>query len=503
MALSAHRPSPDGQQWTMEVELKFALPAPDPRLLEQLLRRSVLIGRRKPHRQHLHNTYYDTPDHALKRHGVALRVRQTGTDAHPAWVQTLKTAGVAGSGLSRRGEWEHALPGPQLDAALLRDTPWTELDPRGAWFDALQPVFTTTFERLSWVVQDADFGVEVALDRGSVLMDGHTAALCELEIELLRGTPAALFDTAAQIGQHLALLPLHMSKAERAYRLAQGTLYAPLRAQPPALNADMDFASIARTLLGESFLQFTANLNCCRSSAAPEVLHQARVGWRRFRSALKLLRLDKADAGLPSLEPLRPLLDRMAALRDLDVAATEVFALYAQAYVGDCRHRRQQWTRLQSLLAQAQEERRQALQQCLAEPATGLCLLQIMGWLETAKLPAPRGRHHAAGWLKKRVARLARQMQALPARTRDVREQHRLRILAKRLRYSVESLHSLLPPKRAERWRRGATACQTRIGMARDLLQALAIAEQLHLPEGIVEFMRGVRFSDKRLRQGP
>jgi CHAD domain-containing protein len=98
---------------------------------------------------------------------------------------------------------------------------------------------------------------------------------------------------------------------------------------------------------------------------------------------------------------------------------------------------------------------------------------------------------------------LAEQMESIPARTQDALEQHRLRILAKRLRYNVESLRPLLPAKRAERWYRRATDCQTRIGMERDLVQALGIAEQLQVPEGIVEFLRGVRFSDKRLRPRP
>lgn len=487
----------------MELELKFALPAADPLLLEKQLRRSALIGRRKPLRQHLHNTYYDTPDHALKRHGMALRVRQIGTSAQPAWVQTLKTAGVAGSALSRRGEWEHALAGPQLDAALLQGTPWSELDPQGEWFDALVPVFTTTFERLSWRVLLDEGGVEVALDRGTVWMDGHCAALCELEIELQSGAPTALFDTAAQIGQQLALLPLHMSKAERAYRLAQGTLHAPLRAQPPELNADMELAAIAQTLLRESFLQFTANLNTCRNSDAPEVLHQARVGWRRFRSALKLFQLGAADSDLPALAPLKPLLDRMTTLRDLDVASTEVLALYAQGYQDDNRRRKQHWAKLEALLAQAQDEQRQAMRLCLQEPTLGLCLLQLTRWIECGAIAVPQDGHSVAKWLKVRVTRLAEQMQSIPARTQDVLLQHRLRILAKRLRYSVESLRPLLPAKRAERWHRRATACQTRIGMERDLQQALAIAENLHAPEGIVEFLRGARFSDKRLRPGP
>ena len=59
----------------MELELKLALPVQDPGNLEKQLARCPLIGRHRPKRQQLHNVYYDTPDHALQKLAVALRVR--------------------------------------------------------------------------------------------------------------------------------------------------------------------------------------------------------------------------------------------------------------------------------------------------------------------------------------------------------------------------------------------------------------------------------------------
>ena len=273
----------------MELELKLALPVQDPDLLTRQLARAPLIGRRRPKRQQLHNVYYDTPDHALKRMAVALRVRQIDSKGQPHWVQTLKIGGASDSAFSRRGEWEVPNATGMLDKEMLADTPWADMDTDGALFQALSPVFTTDFERLSWVVKLQDATMEIALDRGSVLMDGHSTPLCELEIELLEGAPEAAFEAAFQIGLHLSLLPLHMSKAERAYRLAAGTLDAPLRAKPPALTKEMSFDVVVQTVLRDAFLQFTANLYTLRVSDAPEVLHQSRVGWRRFKSALKLL----------------------------------------------------------------------------------------------------------------------------------------------------------------------------------------------------------------------
>ena len=87
----------------MELELKLALPVQDPELLEKQLARCALIGRRRPKRQRLHNVYYDTPDHALKRMTIALRVRRIESEGKPKWVQTLKIGGASDSAFSRRG----------------------------------------------------------------------------------------------------------------------------------------------------------------------------------------------------------------------------------------------------------------------------------------------------------------------------------------------------------------------------------------------------------------
>ena len=480
----------------MELELKFALVATDVQLLEKQLARAPSIGRRKPQRQTLHNIYYDTPAHDLQQAAMALRIRRIGDGAHPRWVQTLKMGGAADSAFSRRGEWEEPLQTDALDPALLQQTPWAERDPDGSWLQALVPVFSTTFERLSWIVQLGDARAEVALDRGSVHMDGHSTPLCELEIELLDGTPDALFDIAWQIGQHLALMPLHMSKAERAYRLAQGTLHAPLRAKPPALHKKMLLGAVVQTVLRESFLQFTANLNTLRSSASPEVLHQARVGWRRFKSALALFQQQNDGSRFPALAPLKSMLQCLTELRDLDVAATEVLPLFADAYQDAAPQRMQQWQQLDAALAQARQHQREALLKTLADPAVGRTLLQITRWLELGDvLPPQKNGHTDRRWLRQRVARLARQLKNTPRQSQDPAVQHRLRILGKRLRYSVESLHSLLPQRKAKRWHHTAMRIQTRVGTARDRQQALATAQRLHAAEGIVEFLRGALFA--------
>ncbi len=478
----------------MELELKLALPVQEPLLLHKQLARSPLIGRRKPKRQQLHNTYYDTPEHALQSHAVALRVRRIGDAQHPQWVQTLKIGAAGDSAFSRRGEWEVPNTTGTLDSAMLSNTPWLDLDPDGRLYQSLLPVFTTTFERLSWISKLGEASVEIALDIGSVQMDGHSTPLCELEIELLSGTPDALFEAARQIGKQVGLMPLHLSKAERAYRLAEGTLDAPLRARPPVLTDAMAFGAVVQAVLREAFLQFSANLYTLRSSEAPEVLHQARVGWRRFKSAIRLFKLGRKHCGLPDLAALRPLLDQMALLRDLDVAATEVLPSQAEAFRRQHPRQAAQWARFEALLARTIASERAALRQMLFDPALGRCLLDVAGWLELhslqVRMPGRNPQQPVSTWGKKRLKKLATQLTAQALDAPDLQAQHALRILSKRLRYGVESLRALLPLKPAERWYRSATRMQTRVGLQRDQRQTLETALRLHASQTVVAHLR-------------
>lgn len=86
------------------------------------------------------------------------------------------------------------------------------------------------------------------------------------------------------------MLPLNTCKAERGYALAQDALDTPLRAQPPVLTSDLSLSEAAGRVLREMFCQFTTNLSALRSSDDPEVVHQARVAWRRWARG-RILRL--------------------------------------------------------------------------------------------------------------------------------------------------------------------------------------------------------------------
>lgn len=487
-----------------EIELKLALTTSEPAGLAKRLARTPLLARRQATRQRLHNIYYDTPEQSLRKAHVALRLRRVGSGANAQWLQTLKTAGEGVSALSRRGEWETAVAGPALEWGAMEGSPWPAIDPDGVVFPALRPCFVTDFERTRWLVRRRDRSVvEVALDVGEIAVGDRRAPVCELEFELLAGEPSALFELAGQIAHGIAVLPSSMSKAERGYALAQQTLDAPLRAQPPRLSARLALSDASRLVLREMFGQFIANLNVLRGSDDPEVVHQARVGWRRFKGACRLFRPVPAGAGAPPSLPLRSLLTLLGELRDLDVALTETLPPLADAYMGGDTRRTKAWQALVHALSEAATLQRKAVRYALEEPGVGAALLAITQWLEGSmersgpESAAAEQKLTARRWARHRMTQLHKRLRQARKVAGDAASQHRVRILAKRLRYSIEALRNLLPKHRAQRWLEEAEGLQASLGADRDVTQVAVIAASLDIDAGVVEFLRGVALGRK------
>lgn len=492
-------------QRSVEIELKLALPTSQPASLAKLLAKTSALSRRKATKQQLHNVYYDTPEQILRKERVALRIRRIGSEAKPQWLQTLKMGGSGDSALSQRGEWEAPVPSAELDMATLEVTPWSGIDPEGNIFRALAPCFVTSFERTCWLVRRRDGSVvEVALDIGQIVAGDKQAPICELEFELKAGQPAALFKLAQEIALSIAVLPITISKSGRGYALAQDDLDAPLRAQPPKLSSKLSLPEAARRVLREMFCQFTTNLDALRNSDDPEVVHQARVGWRRFKSAWRLFKPVFAGSEVPSWQALHTLLHFLGELRDLDVARIDTLPPLADAYTAGNDQRTAAWQSMIQALTQAAQLQRKAIRYALQEPAVGVSLLEITRWLEVA--PAALAMSKSAlkqdeslrPWVRRRVDKLHKKFKLAlkdantSAATNDVNVQHQARIQAKQMRYGIEALDSVLAKKQSQHWLKQATNLQTRIGVTRDVVQAGVIVNKLEVDRELVAFLRGV-----------
>ena len=200
------------------------------------------------------NQYFDTLDRDLAQARVALRLRRDGEQV----IQTLKSRGQSVAGLSQRNEWDWHLSKAKLDTKKLTDDCWpaslAELDKK-----QLKPLFTTDFVRekaeIAWGRGKAKTVIEAALDLGKVIAGEGEEEICELELELREGQPAALLELACELAADLPLMPCDISKAERGYRLFDAASYS-LGLPAPQLHAEQSlddaFAALAWHLLGSS-----------------------------------------------------------------------------------------------------------------------------------------------------------------------------------------------------------------------------------------------------------
>lgn len=475
-----------------EIELKLTL---DPAALKAFRSSATLAGVR-PARQRVLNTYFDTTDCLLARSRMALRLRRMGR----RWLQTLKTAGAGTGGLSARGEWECALPDSVLDLALFRDTPLAALKDAPRLHQLLQPAFTTDFQRSFWVIERAPGQrVEVALDVGEVRCGDRTLPICEVELELLAGDSSSLIALARELAQALPLMPARASKAERGYRLFRNTPLVPVKVRLPALTSDATPAQALRAGVAAALDHFLANQEGALVSDDPEFIHQLRVALRRLRAALRLFKPASATDLL--FADLHGLATALGVARDLDVFSTVVWPPLAEAFVAAGGPKEE----LAPLLARAESARGQArlrARAALRSPRTAALILALAemanaGDALTADITVhPAGAQalrsldaFAARHIRRRYKRLLRDAEGVAAMTAESR--HRLRIDAKKLRYTADCFAGLYRRERFEPWMAALAEIQGALGEANDAATALRLLMQLEPTSALHQFAQG------------
>ncbi|WP_343699728.1 inorganic triphosphatase [Caulobacter sp.] len=438
-----------------EIELKFLIPPEAAALILAQLKGEEAA-------RQLDATYFDTPDHALRKAGFGLRVR----DGEGGRKQTLKSASAGG--VFARGEWETLVAGPGPDRDALARTP------AAAVLDGqdLAPVFTARVERIVRLVQVGEATIEAALDRGELQAGSRHSAVCELELELKAGQPAALFDLARQLARRSPLRLSLISKAERGYGLAAGDEGAAPHRQPSPISPKASVGEALQALGQAGLIHLCAALEAVRERPEPDGVHQARVAVRRLRSLLKTFKALAGDEAARALdEELHWLAGEFDAARDLDVFAGEV---WSQAATGASFAGRDDFERaLQAARANAYLRMEAALE----SPRTRGVLLEAAAWLEAgawtadpalAKLRASPADAFAAGELDHRRTQVKKRAKAFD--DLDAHGRHRLRLKGKTLRYAAEDLAPLFPdhPKRSARFIEAVKTVQDVLGALND-----------------------------------
>ena len=208
-----------------ELEWKYALP--DPALLDEIAGCETVRGRtvEAPRRCHMQSEYYDTPDHRFFRERITLRHRLEDESSVFCMKAPLRGEPAVGTALCRpspeadpplRGEWETeaadlASALPKL-AALGAPVPQADTP--------LQVLCRADFIRRAILLRlDDGSTAELALDLGTLSGATRSLPLCELELELKSGDPAAARAFAEALAERFSLRPEPLSKFARASAL--------------------------------------------------------------------------------------------------------------------------------------------------------------------------------------------------------------------------------------------------------------------------------------------
>jgi triphosphatase len=449
-----------------ELELKFQLGAG---ALEALQGGAFPLEQAKT--SQLHAVYFDTPSHALRDGAFSLRVRRKGE----TYVQTLKHR--PSGGLFERDEWETQVPGPDLDLSAIAGTP-----AQAAIGDAsLAPAFTVEVERRVHLWIHGETRVEVSFDTGLIVAGDRQEPVAEMELELLSGPPQALFDLARDLLAKAQLTLSFESKAERGYRLVGHDGVAALKAQNTAVGPTTCGADAFQLISRDALVQIAGNARLLQRAHNPEVLHQMRVGLRRFRAALSVFKSMLDAEGLNACRAeTRWLAGELSEARDIDVflqrAATRDEIEESPGRAAFFRALRiAQAEAYERALAAVRSDRFRSLLLMLGE------WVEVGGW---RRLANDQQRALREGPITALAAPI---MQRLDKRLRrrshkfmdiDVEARHDLRKQAKKLRYAAAFFGEAFPqhPKRRARFIATLRELQDQLGELNDMAVARSVA---------------------------
>lgn len=296
-------------------------------------------------------TYWDTPDHALAKAGIGLRIRREGSQM----VQTLKAETGQRGLITDRTEdnvvisLDDTRPGdddlkvaPTPDLARVVDPVLHDAALRAIGGTPLKPVFETcvtriarTYEASSQARSNGPDGArfEVVFDVGEVSAPGSAkmCPICEIEIEHLGGPVGILFEVASALAEKYPLKVAATSKAALGYELARAVTSPdeasdaqPVMAGRSPVKPGMTIAQAYGTLLGKGAAQLAGNQLVVLQGHNPAGIHQMRVAIRRMRAAHSAF---KAAINLPGerafVDDMRKTFACLGAARDLDVFCIE------------------------------------------------------------------------------------------------------------------------------------------------------------------------------------
>jgi inorganic triphosphatase YgiF len=435
---------------TNEIELKLEV-APD--VTERLIVDRSWLDASDCRTERQLSVYYDTPDFELRECGYSLRVRTVGD----RFIQTLKRLD-SGAAIFDRGEWEVEIDGPEPNLAQLSDGPIEELR-----IDRLEPVIRTEVDRTRCRIKRDDGELELDVDLGILSASAREMPVSEVELELIGGEPRATIEVAKRIAAEFPVKLAVMSKAERGFALADGTLSEPAKAEPIQTRCEMTVAEGFETIVSACLRQFRLNEPILIDLRDVEALHQARVAIRRLRSALSLFRPVVFDHELPRIEEeLRWFTAELGDARTLDVYLDRDLSPDQRHFV--------------------EERRKEAYELAIAAIDSSRfrrLMLDIAGWAAVGQWREnPCAAEPLQPFVDCRIDRIwSKIRKARKVRAMSDKRRHHLRIRMKKLRYGLEFTAAMRTrgARRQKKFTKAVKDLQDALGDLHDIVAARSL----------------------------
>lgn len=444
-----------------EIELKLYCPPEEISRIES--HPLITVGSLQEPSKGLENTYFDTPDLALKAKGIALRVRKSPTEQ----LQTAKCTAELVAGLSSRPAWEAPYEGSFNFKHVANRKVQALLKERQS---ELVPVFSTSIDRRIWRINiSKKIALRVTVNIGHISSLGRMMPISEVVLELAQGTPEDLLDYAIALATHLPLVPNNVSKVERGYKLFLNSEAGPEKAAQSPLTTKQTPAKAFQILASQGRQIWQANLLGTLTSKDQEFVHQLRVSLRRLNSLLKVFRSALPDRFQRRwTQRLKELSQLTGDVRDLDVMREGILLPMLQS------DDRQAQATASTVLAAWDEARQDAQSQVQQLSYGGPLLLFVreLQELPTDKFPnnLPRfAEKQLSGLHRTAVKRLSKALK-LPT----PKNAHQLRIALKHLRYSCEFFTPLFDEEEMLQYAKAIANLQDDFGFTNDFHVALS-----------------------------
>lgn len=441
----------------MEIELKFQLP--------ESKKKSVLqaLSKQKAQKIQLQAKYYDTAERLLAKNYVAIRLRQEGEH----WVQTFKAASK--NHLQRIEEdifLGKCAQEPELDLSLYKYNQTVQTVLREVLGEApaeLELQFQTNVQRTFHVFEFEGSHIEVCLDDGEIRTPTDHAQICEVEFELKQGSAADLIQFAKTwVDQYQLWLDVR-SKAERGNLLAQGKVVsAATKAKSLNLDKDVSAEQAIKQIIENTLNHILPNAAAIADGVAEaDHIHQARVGLRRLRSALKHFSNWSAQIDPTWESQLAEIFRALGQSRDNDAIQDSVIPLVKQACDFEFPFPENVDTNIAELLSDSK---------------TTQLFLSLFSFSYSEHQSKSKLSKQAAKSLTKlyeKILKDAAQFSSLA-----VEQQHRTRKRVKQLRYCIDFIAGIYPEKQVQQFLNKLQPIQEYLGFYNDLFVAEHLFEQ-------------------------